>query len=143
LSQAIAVSYRKERRSELACGPTKRNLAMTTARPLSEHEKILVAALLRANPKLAGLADSLDQLLAREMQDGGMGSLVLIPPGLKHSRRSFGQEVAKGEFLDADGVPVSVAINTDNEGRLFELDVWKVNFAPLVALPDPSAIRIV
>ncbi len=98
---------------------------MTTARPLSEQEKILIAALLRANPKLASLADSVDQLLAREMQDGGMGSLVLIPPNLDQSCRSFGQEVARGEFDDADGVLVSVAINADKEGRLFELDVWK------------------
>ncbi len=72
-----------------------------------------------------------------------MGSLVLIPPNLDQSCRSFGQEVARGEFDDADGVLVSVAINADKEGRLFELDVWKTNFAPLVALPGPSAIRIV
>jgi hypothetical protein len=117
---------------------------MTTARPLSEQEKILVAVLLRANAKLASFADSLlNQLLVEEMQDGGMGSLVFLRPDVDRSLRSFGHEVARGEFVDADGVLVSVAINTDEEGRLFELDVWKTNFAPLVAWPEAAAIRIV
>ena len=42
--------------------------------------------------------------------------------------------------LDEDGVVVLAALNLDKNGKLFELDLWKVNFNPLETLPlDESA----
>lgn len=74
-----------------------------------------------------------DQLLVEPMDDGGMGSFrigeVAIP-------RKLGCAVAEVQFSDADGIPVTAVLNVDTEGRLYEVDVWKVNFAPLQRWPS-------
>jgi hypothetical protein len=57
------------------------------------------------------------------MNDGGMGSLLLIPEGLGNTNRSFGKQIVLGEFSDRDGVPVSISLNVDAMGKLYELDV--------------------
>ena len=106
-------------------------------RPVSFEERTLIEALLSRSNLIARLRASLDGLEVAPMNDGGMGSLKLRPQGLRSDRR-FGRELASAEFNDADGVVVSVALNVDSEGELFELDLWKVNFAPLIRWPRPS-----
>ena len=73
-----------------------------------------------------------DQLLVEPMDDGCMGSLrigeVAIP-------RRLGCAVAEVQFSDSDGIPVTAVLNVDTEGRLYEVDVWKVNFVPLQRWP--------
>ena len=54
----------------------------------------------------------------------------------------MGIQAVAGEFTDLDGVPVSVALNLDSEGKLYELDLWKVDFSALRRWPQPSAIRL-
>jgi hypothetical protein len=76
------------------------------------------------------------------MDDGGMGSLLLAPKDANPSRK-FGRQLVLGQFLDTDGIPVSVSINVDQEGKLFELDIWKVDFSPLVQWPVPDSINVV
>lgn len=116
---------------------------MTDLRTPSSQEKAVIRALLQSKPEMRHLFDALDELLVTEISDGGMGSLLLVPKDLVGVSRSFGQQVALGEFTDSDGTLVSVALNVDRQGRLYELDVWKVDFSPLVAWPDPSQIRVV
>jgi hypothetical protein len=87
--------------------------------------------------------DSLDKLGVSEMSDGGMGSLMLFPRDMENTSRSFGQQLVLGEFTDSDGVPVSIALNADSAGNLYELDLWKVDFSSLLKWPDPADIRIV
>jgi len=41
-----------------------------------------------------------------------------------------------------DGVPVSIVLNTDSTGSLYEVDFWKVDFSPLLRYPRPSDLRI-
>jgi hypothetical protein len=116
---------------------------MSALRPLSQHEKALLVALLLSKPSTRQWIDSLDDLCVEEMNDGAMGSLALVPKGSEGTTRSFGQQLASGEFTDGDGVPVSVTLNVDKQGTLFELDLWKVNFKPFVEWPDPTVVRIV
>ena len=116
---------------------------MNPLRSLSNDEKAVIAALLKGKPATQHIIESLDDLGVAEMSDGGMGSLSLVPKGVESTSRSFGQQLVLGEFTDSDGVPVSVALNVDGGGKLYELDVWKVNFAPLLKWPDPTDIRIV
>jgi hypothetical protein len=116
---------------------------MNQPRALNEPEKDMLKVLLQSKPSPSSfLLESVNELRAIEMNDGGMGSLLLIPKGAESKNRSFGQQLALGEFTDLDGVPVSVALNTDSDGYLYELDVWKVNFSPLLAWPDPADIKI-
>jgi hypothetical protein len=71
------------------------------------------------------------------MADGGMGSLLLLPP---RGDRVVSAQVAKAEFDDADGIPVSATLNLDDAGALFELDIWKVDFSRLQRLPDEGDV---
>ncbi len=65
--------------------------------------------------------------------------------GIRFARpdaRRFGAELARGEYLDSDGVPVSITINADDHGELFELDFWKVDFSPLKHYPRPQDVVV-
>ena len=96
---------------------------MNPVRNLSSQEKSIITALLQGKPETAYFIDRLDDLAARQMSDGGTGSLSLVPKGLDNASRSFGKQLIMGEFPDSDEVPVSVVINVDNQGQLYELDV--------------------
>jgi hypothetical protein len=115
---------------------------MNSLRELSRQERDLIAALLQAKAETRPLIVSLGNLRVEEMNDGGMGSLRLIPNGLEGENRLFGKQISLGEFIDKDGTPVSVAVNVDKQVRLFELDIWKVNFKPLINLPDASTLTM-
>lgn len=118
------------------------------ARAPTADEARLIGALVR----LAGLRLAegwLERLRVREMSDGGMGSLRLdLPRGGDPGRsgeghregdgaRRLGAQVAGIQFTDADGVEVLAALNVDVDGELFELDLWKTDFTPLIRIPDP------
>jgi hypothetical protein len=77
-----------------------------------------------------------DELWVSRMNDGEMGSLCLFPNGQTHNGRVFGERVSEFQFVDQDGVTVIVSLNVDTQGDLFELDVWKTDFNPLISFPD-------
>lgn len=77
---------------------------------------------------------SLDQnkhLMVKNMDDGGMGSLLLFPSGKDSDTRNFGKQVSDLTFFDQDGVEVIASLNIDERGNIFELDMWKTNFDEL------------
>jgi hypothetical protein len=111
-------------------------------RAVSADEKATLSALLRLKPETTRFIGDLESLAVQEMADGGMGSLLLIPRCAETVTRSFGRQIVAAEFTDNDGVLVSVTVNTDNQDRLYELDMWKVTFAPLLHWPDAGSIRI-
>ena len=76
--------------------------------------------------------------LVEEMPDGGMGSLRFVVPMPENSGRRLAEVFAQGEFNDADDVLVSFTVNLDEKGRLFELDLWRVDFEPLQRLPTEN-----
>ena len=69
----------------------------------------------------------------RSMDDGEMGSLELHIPESSEERK-FGGRVAELCIEDSDGVDVIVSLNVDQDMMPFELDVWKVDFSPVVSL---------
>jgi hypothetical protein len=56
---------------------------------------------------------------------------------LLHQARRLGHRIAELQFDDADGVPVIASLNVDQDGDLYELDVWKVDFKPVIRLSPP------
>ena len=74
------------------------------------------------------------------MADGGMGSIRFVP--MSGESRSFGKPIAEAEYVDADGVLVSITLNVDEQGDLYEADFWKVDFSPLREYPQPEQLRI-
>jgi hypothetical protein len=77
-----------------------------------------------------------ENLMVAPMDEGGTGSLLLYPDGKINPKRTIGITLFELEFKDADNVPVVASLNLDQEGDLFELDIWKVNFDPLIRLPE-------
>lgn len=83
------------------------------------------------------------EVRVESMDDGGMGSLRLVvaddqPPDL--SSVSIASDV---RFKDEDGVDVLVTLYVTPDGVPREMDIWKTNFAPVVAVPSvlPKATR--
>ena len=101
--------------------------------PSASERRLLAVIATRAkglNP------DWLDELQVATMDDGGMGSLRLLVHGASSTERLYGKTVAEYEFTDSDGVKVLCALNVDQLGLPFELDVWKTDFRPLIRIPD-------
>ena len=88
--------------------------------------------------KKAGLDVKIEALEVEELPDGGMGSLAI---GKFYESRRFGKEVASCQFSDSDSVVVSATLNVDEAGELYELDVWKTDFKPLIRWPTTEDIE--
>ena len=103
-------------------------------RQLTKGEETLLSILVsRSTIKIA--PDWKANLLVSPMDDGGMGSLLLFPEGKQRDHRQFGQTVAEYQFRDADGIDVLASLNLDENGDLFEMDIWKTTFDPLLEFP--------
>lgn len=108
---------------------------MESIRRPSKQELELIKLLVHRATKALPLNWEAD-LRVRSMQDGGMGSLLLFPKGMVVEGRKFGERISEYQFRDADGVDVIISLNFDTKGELFELDVWKTDFSPLIHFPD-------
>ena len=106
-------------------------------RNLRAEERQLIGSLLSRVWTKEVLEKTLSTSLVKNMQDGGMGSIRFVHP----EARSFGTALIEAKCTDSDGMLVSIALNVDNRGDLFELDFWKVDFSPLRRYPAPSDIR--
>lgn len=106
---------------------------MGTVRLLKDEERALLTVLITETPKAAQLLGSLGGARVEEMNDGGMGSLRFYTSDVRPRR--FGEQLVGKEFVDSDGIPVMVAVNLDEHGDLYELDIWKVDFSPLKQFP--------
>lgn len=107
-------------------------------RALRAEEAKLIRSMLGASKDSAALMRQVDVGTVQDMLDGGMGSLRFS----SDEPRRLGSVVAEADYVDIDGVPVSIVINVDQNGQLFELDIWKVNFLPLECYPSPEKIGI-
>lgn len=107
-------------------------------RALNDHEKLLLTALLSDRPDLLRLIEELSSCRVFDMADGGMGSVRFNAP----VGRTFGEAVVKADYLDEDGVQVSIAVNLDDRGDLYEVDFWRADFLPLKQYPGPEQLRI-
>lgn len=111
-------------------------------RLLKVGEIALIKALLMTNSKLAQvIVPTLNTALVEDMDDGGMGSLRFKSWAADSGRR-LGRTVAEADFLDEDGVPVSVELNLDEHSQLFELDIWKFDYSPVSRWPDMGQVVV-
>jgi len=102
------------------------------ARLLKDEEKRLLTCMLKDN-SFSFLLKELSVLKVIDINDGGMGSVMFIYND--SNSRKFGQQIADRVFIDRDNVAISVAINIDQYKELFEIDIWKVDFSPVVSYP--------
>lgn len=95
-------------------------------------ERGLMAFMLKRLPNTEQMLAQLPTAEVEEMNDGGMGSLLFVS---NKKLRKFGSSIAEIQFDDVDKTPVLASIYLDEEGELFELDIWKVDFTPLKRIP--------
>ncbi|MDR1003799.1 MAG: hypothetical protein LBL97_02145 [Prevotellaceae bacterium] len=108
---------------------------MENSRKITEKERVLLSYLI--NKASLSLPYDWDETLrVLPLDDGSMGSLYLIPNFHTKNKeeRSFGQQISECNFKDIDGIDVIASLNLDDIGDLFELDIWKVNFQPLIEI---------
>lgn len=105
-------------------------------RTLRSEERSLIRSLLSGVYPTAEVESALTECLVVDMQDGGMGSIRFVGS----EPRSFGKALVEAQYSDSDGVLVTIAVNADHQGQLFELDFWKVDFSPLMRYPKPSDV---
>ena len=105
------------------------------SRHLRSEEKDLIRKALGSS-----ISADLDNLKVTDADDGGMGGVRFETD--RSPRRIFGSELARLSYVDADGVPVSVTLNSDLNGDLFEIDFWKVDFSPIVVYPTSDQLQI-
>ena len=117
-----------------------RVLEMSAWRKLRKEEAALVTAMVRNSPNADELLRSLSARLVEDMSDGGMRSVRFR--AADNRQRRFGQKIAEAEFTDEDGTLVSAVVNVDQNGELFELDIWKVDFSPLKRYPRPEELHL-
>lgn len=58
---------------------------------------------------------------------------------LSSTTQVFGSDIATAMLADADGVPVRVTLCLDNQDQLFELELCKVDFSPIIGVDLRSA----
>jgi len=104
-------------------------------RRLSESEKRLLRKIINSAQNIDFEEKEIEYLMVEPMEDGGMGSLKLIPPGCENEKRIFGKQIAEFQFNDIDDIKVIASLNVDQNGHLFELDIWKTNFSKLIKYP--------
>jgi hypothetical protein len=116
-----------------------RVLEMSAWRKLRKEEVDLITAMARHSSKSNEVLRSLSDRLVEDMKDGGMGSLRF--KDADNRERRLGKKIAEAEFTDEDGIPVSAVLNLDDNGELFELDIWKVDFTALKRYARPEELR--
>lgn len=100
-------------------------------RPLRLEEESFIRALLRRTQDGEHLLVQLEHAQVLDMSDGKMGSVQFAG----HDNRFLGSCLVEAQYVDHDGVPVSIILNADTTGQLYELDIWKADFSPLQAYP--------
>jgi hypothetical protein len=100
-------------------------------RLLRQEERELILSLLAQVSNNLAIESALSECKVKDMHDGGMGSIRFIRPNAS----SFGKGLVEARYTDSDGVLVSIALNIDKSGELYELDFWKIDFSPLRRYP--------
>jgi hypothetical protein len=114
---------------------------MSTRKLRPEEEKLIELLVNAAALQIS--SDWKRTILVEPMNDGGMGSLSLHPKGEKEANRRFGSNPSNAEFLDKDGISVLAGLFLDENGNLFELDMFKGDGSPLIEIPEVSRIKAV
>lgn len=99
------------------------------------EEELLIELLKRAS--MSDLASKIPTLLVADMNDENMGSLRFVNASSKREPR-FGKQASEVMFKDDDGIEVIATLNVDQDGNLYELDVWKTDFSPTLRLKHPQ-----
>ena len=115
----------------------------TMSRQLSIEEQRLTRWLLSKAPEVISKGLDLESVRVLDSGEGGYRSVIFPNPKIENlGSRKLGTYLVEAEFFDEDGVLVRIALNTDFMGMLYELDIFRVDYAPIRNFPkDLSELR--
>jgi hypothetical protein len=116
-------------------------IASRALRPLRDEERSLIFEMVKALPVQNQVLSALADAMVSDMNDGGMGSIEFC--GASAERRVFGLQVSEVTYVDADGVSVSITLNLDQHGDLFELDIFKADNTALKVYPRLKDVTLI
>jgi hypothetical protein len=70
-----------------------------------------------------------------EYEGGKMGSI-----SLGGDVNGYAGDLIQAEYTDIDDTPVVITLTQDTNGRLLDLDFWKVDFTKLLEYPTPDKL---
>ncbi|VEJ21499.1 DUF6984 family protein [Neisseria animaloris] len=104
-------------------------------RPLTDDEANLLKILLaNKKPQYAQLQTYFSDSVIT-LDDGGMGSFLFFNEKNEEDNLKI-IPISEYQFNDKDDVPVLATLYSYSDGRLYELDIWKVDFSPLLTYPN-------
>lgn len=106
-----------------------------TRKPTNE-EKRLIRFLISLSK--TPVDNDINAINIKPLSDGGMGSFEIIPKQLNNHKRTVGEMISEYEFKDKDGVKVLASLYLDLESNLYELDLWKTDFSPIIEIPSEN-----
>ena len=104
-------------------------------RILSENERKLISCLLKGT-KIEIPNNYFENMFIEEFLDGGMWTLYFLNSKKSVDERKMLKRISEKQFHDKDGTPILVSLNIDEDNILLELDIWKVDFAPILKYPE-------
>jgi hypothetical protein len=102
-------------------------------RSLSANELELLKFML-SGKEHEHLLNGVKSLRVTELTDSNMGSIRFV--SLLNERRASCLD--RAEFRDVEGSNINVAINADQTGELYEIDIWKYDFTPVIKFPGKN-----
>lgn len=110
-------------------------MELNKLRKITNQEKVLLSYLITsANYQIENNWE--EKIRVKPLDDGNMGSLELMLNNDFEDDRVFGEQIAECYFFDTDDTKVIVSLNVDDNGNLYELDMWKTDFSPLIKVPS-------
>ena len=111
------------------------NYSLFDLRKPTEDEDTLIRSLIaKANIDFR-MNVILGNYFVQAMKDGRMGSLQIIPDCLpSKSDRKVGPMISELHATDLDSIEVVVSLFLDTDNIPYELDIWKVDFTPIVSI---------
>jgi len=76
--------------------------------------------------------------LVKDLNDNYIGSISFDIENKQARQKS----IATAEYIDIDRVFVDIELSIDEEGKLFELDFWKVDFSELKEYPTFNKLKV-
>jgi len=67
--------------------------------------------------------------------DGGTGSIQLS------SRGEHTADLVEADYKDTDGRDVFITLSANQYDELYDLDLWKTDFSPLLRYPEPDSVK--
>ena len=71
-------------------------------------------------------------ILVEEVTNEEIGTIRFLEVGRGNENRVFGQKLSETIVIDKDNVQILVSLIVDNSDNLFELEIWKTNFEPIL-----------